>query len=164
VTYLISDPTLSQWDANCWTDADERLLWSMRPRPSFAETVWLWPATGFAGLNNNPGVDNVGNVGPRIEYARDVRWSGSHPPKTISGITRDNTGTPLPGVTVKAYRTSADAPNALPADLQEGPAVVSAADGAYTICVPNTDPHYLDGYLAGSPDVAGTTLNTLVGI
>jgi hypothetical protein len=166
VTYIIPDTSTALatlFTVYPVTDADQRLLWSTRPKPSFAETVVLWPATSFAGVNNNPAVDNTAFV-PRAEFARDVKASGTHPQKVITGVCRDVTAAPLSGATVKAFRTSADATNALPADLQEGVPAVSAADGAYTVTVPNTDPHYLVSYKAGTPDVAGTTTNTLVGV
>lgn len=72
----------------------------------------------------------------------------------IAGITRDNTGVPLGLCVVKAYRTVDDVFVAQ---------TLSDGTGNYTISVPSQAAHYLVAYLVGAPDVAGTTVNTLVG-
>ena len=92
-----------------------------------------------------------------------IRYRGMRTSKTIKGITKDSGGAALAGVTVKAYRTSTDIANSNYADAEDSPATVSEADGAYTICVTNTDQHYLIAYKVAAPDVAGTTVNTLTG-
>lgn len=74
---------------------------------------------------------------------------------TISGTTRDASGAILPGCSLVLYRT---ADNSIAAQ-----GVVSDATGAYVIAASPALAHYLVAYLAGSPDVAGTTINTLVG-
>lgn len=71
------------------------------------------------------------------------------------GVTRDAYGSPLAGVTVKCFKTSDDSL------LSQ---VVSDENGAFTVTTPYyPDTHYLVCYKAGSPDVEGTTVNTLIG-
>jgi hypothetical protein len=152
-------------DANVYSDPDERNLdkmgWS---RHQTATSLWqAWPRrSGLLG-----GAESDGPLEPALNFEMDSNitvWTGTASGFVISGITKDANDVALAAVTVKAYRTSADVTQNLPADLQEGPVLVSNADGAYAMPLPNADAHYLVGYLAGSPDVAGTTLNTLVGV
>ncbi len=73
----------------------------------------------------------------------------------ISGVTKDSTGAALAGVTVKLYRTSDDALMA-----------TTTSDGSGNYSFANVglgEAYYVTAYKAGSPDVAGTTVNTLVG-
>lgn len=72
----------------------------------------------------------------------------------ISGVTRDNAGNPLANCTVRLYRTANDSVAAV---------VVSDGSGNFSIASSPALAHYIVAYLPGSPDVAGTTLNTLVG-
>jgi hypothetical protein len=159
MSYLLTTDTNRSPDLSLWNDPDDRLA---VPKPyllsMYGEDLW-WQRTGFAGVNMDAGIDTV-KVG---EFERDVRWSGTKSRKVISGITRDSASAPLVGVTVQAFRTSADDANGYAANAQEGPTVISAPDGAYAVPVPNTDQHYLVAYKAGSPDLVGTTVNTLVG-
>ena len=72
----------------------------------------------------------------------------------VRGVTRDVYGSPLPFATVKLYQTSSD--------LMVG-SVVSDANGNFTVTTPfYPDQHYMVTYKAGSPDVFGTSPNTLV--
>lgn len=74
----------------------------------------------------------------------------------ITGVTRDSSGAVLPGCIVRLYRTATD----VIVDT-----VTSDGSGNYTF--PNVTPgdtYYVVAYLTGSPDVAGTTVDTLVGV
>lgn len=102
----------------------------------------------------------VGRV-ERPFYEERVRYGGTKAWKRIAGTAKDSAGAVLAGATMKPYRT-ADGENNK-ADQTEGVSGASAADGAYQVMVPTSDTYYLVGYKAGSPDVAGTTVNTLVG-
>lgn len=73
----------------------------------------------------------------------------------ITGITKDSAGVALGGCTVHAYRTSTD--------VEVDQVVSDAGDGTYSVGVPTDDTYYCVAYLDGSPDVAGTTVNTLTG-
>lgn len=73
----------------------------------------------------------------------------------ISGVTRDSTGSALGSCTVKLYRTATDV-------LVD--TTTSDVSGNYSFPnVTSQDAYYLVAYLDGSPDVEGTTDNTLVG-
>lgn len=85
-------------------------------------------------------------------YSASVGGGGGH--LKISGVTKDSTGTPIPNALVQLFHTSDDAF-----------VMQTTSDGAgnYVVYTPYGDGHYCVAYLAGSPDVAGTTVNTLVG-
>ena len=88
-------------------------------------------------------------------YAEPDMTKGSMSRFGVVGVTRDIYGSPIGGVTVTLYRTSDDSVQAK---------VVSDALGNYTVTTPFApDSHYIVMYKAGSPDVFGTTQNTLVG-
>jgi hypothetical protein len=75
--------------------------------------------------------------------------------KFIKGMCVDASGAALSGVNVRAFRSSDNA--------FAGYTVQSRQDGSYDL--PTNFPgvnHFVDAYLAGSPDTAGTTVNTLV--
>ena len=72
----------------------------------------------------------------------------------VLGVTKDSTSTPLGGVTVSLFLTST---NTLIGQT------ISDGSGNYDFPLFNPPgPFYLVAYKAGSPDVAGTTVNTLV--
>lgn len=100
-----------------------------------------------AGVPNTPAMPAVRSFqsgdSPSFEY-----------PYSISGITRDSAGTPLGSCLVKLFRTSDDS-------LVHQ--TVSDANGNYKIPASQALQHYVVAYLAGAPDVEGTTVNTLVG-
>lgn len=73
----------------------------------------------------------------------------------IAGVTKSSTGTALASCTVKLYRTSDDVLIAT---------TTSDGSGNYSFPIGNTSTQfYLVAYKAGSPDVAGTSVNTIVG-
>ena len=78
-----------------------------------------------------------------------------YPPKawTISGVTKDSTGAVLGSCQVIVFRTS---------DNTVIATTTSDANGNYSVNVGQSD-HYGVAYKAGSPDVAGTTVNTVRG-
>lgn len=71
----------------------------------------------------------------------------------IVGITRDSTGTVLGSCVIDLFVTGSD---------QVVASTVSGADGSFTFGNPGTGPFYLVAYKVGSPDVAGTTANTIM--
>jgi hypothetical protein len=75
---------------------------------------------------------------------------------SIFGVTRDSSSNPLASCTVSLYRTDTSAQIA---------SVVSDGSGNYKFQFPVTGAtnFYIVAYKAGSPDVSGTTVNTLVG-
>jgi hypothetical protein len=72
---------------------------------------------------------------------------------SISGVTRDNNGTALGFARVELFITAGDKA------LME---TVSDISGNFRFDMPGTGPFYLLAYKAGSPDIAGTTVNTIV--
>lgn len=73
----------------------------------------------------------------------------------ISGTTKDSSSVALPSCSVKLFRTSDDL-------LME--TVTSDGSGNYSFSsVGLGETYYVVAYKAGSPDVAGTTVNSLVG-
>jgi hypothetical protein len=80
---------------------------------------------------------------------------GTQSLKFLKGVCRDVSNNPLSGVVVQAFRTSDD--------TFAGYEVQSRGDGSYDLATnfPGVA-HYAVAYLAGSPDRAGTTVNTLI--
>lgn len=86
-------------------------------------------------------------------YSRD--GAGTQTKNAIRGITKDSVGVPVANAIVQGFVTATDA------FVGE---VISGTDGAYTLMTEQSKatPHYLVAYKAGSPDIAGTTVNTLL--
>lgn len=75
----------------------------------------------------------------------------------ISGVTRDSAGNPLGGCSVQVFETVSN--------LFRG-ATISDGSGNYQIEVSGDlgITFRVDAYLAGSPDKAGTSVNSIVGV
>lgn len=74
----------------------------------------------------------------------------------ISGVTRDELEAVLPNCTVHLFRTGGNSYVST---------VLSDGSGNYSFVIGNNAGNfYAVAYLAGSPDVAGTTVNTLVAV
>ena len=69
-----------------------------------------------------------------------------------SGVSRDNLGAALGNCVIELFRT---------ADDVQMLKTVSDSAGNFRFEVLTRGPHYIVAYKAGSPDVAGTTINTL---
>ncbi len=82
----------------------------------------------------------------------DVLGGAQH--KKFIGTSRDSAGAPLGGCVIQAYRTSDDAP--------AGRCVSDS--GGYFECPTffGAVAHYLVAYKQAGPDIAGTTVNTLI--
>lgn len=75
---------------------------------------------------------------------------------TLSGITRNATGTPLGSCVVHLIRTDSDTIQAI---------TTSDGSGNFSFTVANNSgTYYIVAYLTGSPDVAGTTKNNLIAL
>lgn len=74
--------------------------------------------------------------------------------KTISGVTRDRGGNPVPNVPVGVY-------NAATGQLEHS--VVSDAAGNYSVNVNTANNYFVAGFLPGSPDQQGVTDNNITG-
>lgn len=115
-------------------------------------TPW-WPCSGV--LLGDGGAD-VAMLPDRPPRWGDVWYaSGCNGRLAITGITRDSNGSALGACTVKLFRTSTDE---LVSRVTSDPTT-----GEYAITTPYyPDGHYMVVYKAGSPDVFGTTVNTLI--
>ena len=71
----------------------------------------------------------------------------------IVGVSRNSAGVALASCVIELFESGSDLVIAR---------TVSAANGAFTLSNPGTGPFYLVAYKAGSPDVAGTTVNTIL--
>jgi hypothetical protein len=72
----------------------------------------------------------------------------------INGVTKDSTGSALGNCTVTLFKTVDNLPSAI---------TVSDASGNYSFNIDgNSQARFAVSYKTGSPDVAGTTVNTLV--
>lgn len=110
-----------------------------------------------AGFSAQDGGANIGNdlTSKCLFEPYSCDGNGNQSLKFIKGQTIDESSNALSGVTVQAFRTSDD--------TFAGYEVQSRTDGSYDL--PTNFPgvnHYVVAYLAGSPDRAGTTVNTLV--
>ena len=90
-------------------------------------------------------------------FGNFIQVKGQPTTYTISGVTKDSTGAILGSCTVRIFETGTDI---------EWSVVTSDPVGAYTAVVPGKAgmTFYAVAYKAGSPDVSGTTVNTLVGV
>ena len=71
----------------------------------------------------------------------------------VTGITRDSAGAVLTGCVVDLFLTGGDVLLA---------SITSDGAGAFSFHNPGSGPFYIVAYKAGSPDVAGTTANTVL--
>lgn len=92
---------------------------------------------------NRGGVKNFAEIGRYYEY-----------PYAIAGVTKDSTGAVLGNCSVDLFKTDDDTKIA---------STSSDANGIYSIPASQYITCYAVAYKAGAPDVAGTTVNTLVG-
>jgi hypothetical protein len=103
----------------------------------------------------------VGSVkSPTNEDDRFPKWFRSHSmfsdrAYTITGTCKDSGGTPLPGCIVHLFYTVADVLAAV---------TESNASGVYSFSIGPNLACYVVAYKPGSPDVSGTTVNTLIAI
>jgi len=97
---------------------------------------------GLQAINSGQGRGQVGTV--------VYRSPGGFANFSLSGTTRDSSGAAIAGCEV---------------DLCQGNVVVASlvsdGSGNFTFLNPGSGPFFLVAYKVGSPDVAGTTVNTL---
>lgn len=105
--------------------------------------------------NHNTTAGVPGTPGPRAVNKLTSDTPIFQRPYAVSGITKDSTGAILPNCVVTLYRT---------ADNTFATQITSDANGAYSFPASSELTHYAVAYKVGAPDVAGTTVNTLVGL
>ncbi len=109
----------------------------------------------FYGQVGQQGVPNVAGSLPTVRSYQSGESPVFEYPYSITGISRDANGAALAGCTVKLFRTVDDS-------LVNQ--ATSDANGIYTTPASPLFTHYVVSYKSGSPDVAGTTVNTLTGV
>lgn len=142
-------------------DVDPRWSYQRRSAKTWRDPQrWasLWPTSRFSGGGTGSGTDAMVPVGYGLDasgmyepYSCD--GAGTQTLKWILGRCEDASGVAIANATVQAFRASDDL------FCGEG---VSRDDGSYqcpTSCTGAA--HYIVAYKAGSPDVGGTTVNTL---
>lgn len=112
-----------------------------------------WPGSGFVG---DIGVD-AGILDDSQQWYEQVEMtSGVNSRLGISGVTRDQYGSPVGSCTVKLFRTADDS---LISQI-----VSDANSGAFLLSTPFfPDTHYVVAHKTGVPGIAGATGNTLMG-
>lgn len=115
----------------------------------------FWPGSG--------GLDASGG-----EWIEPIWWdfpdlfTGATSRFVFTGVTRDSGGSALGSVTVKLFKT-ADGSYVGTKDILIDE-IVSDTSGNFSVTTPYyPDTHYLVTYKAGTPDVQGTTVNSLIG-
>lgn len=132
--------TSKTWkDRNQWYS-----LWSFGCRVSGDGTLGYAPAGGGQGLADKDLFE---------PYSCD--GEGTQSRNFLRGTCKDAGGTPVANAEVQAFRTSDDSFQG--SDF-------SCGDGTYGVGVqqPTSVQHYLVAYKAGTPDISGTTVNTLL--
>lgn len=118
----------------------------------------LWPSSGFMSGDRSSGYAQIGQDCCEADW-----WSpwqranrGNGATKFIMGTCKDSVGNTVSGAIVQGFLTSND---------QYIGETTSNTNGDYELSTPYPSPatHYLVAYRPGSPDIAGTTVNTLTG-
>jgi hypothetical protein len=117
----------------------------------------LWPRSSFrtTGLSVAEAWLNTAPLIWDWQFYDAVSAGAGQRRYAITGVTRDaRNGAIIPSAIVKLYRTATD---------EVVDVVTSDANGNYVATSPyDTFALYAVAYLPGSPDIAGTTVNTLV--
>lgn len=109
----------------------------------------------FQGLAQQGGVPSVANTMPVTRGFTSGEGPLFEYPYSITGVTKDSAGAALGACGIKLFRTTDDSLVSQ---------TVSDANGNYVIPASNALQHYVVSYKSGAPDVAGGTVNTLVGV
>lgn len=124
--------------------------------PIVAFTSPWWPRG--AGLDASGG-----GMLEAVGWALPTFYSGAISKMAFIGVTRDAYGSILPSCITKLFKTT-DGAYAGTKDVLLDQTTSDATTGAYTLyTLYYPDAHYIVAYKAGSPDVEGTTVNTLIG-
>jgi hypothetical protein len=113
------------------------------------EDGFLWPRSRLIGDPGNPNVDALLTG----KWTSSVNEGGTQTRLRFRGVVRDAAGNALSSGVVHLILTSGDV------FVQQANA--DAAGGFEAMSQFASTNHYLVGYKAGSPDIAGTTVNTL---
>lgn len=97
---------------------------------------------------------DVGILAAPVWIMPPPKPSGANGRLGFNGFSRDASGGVIAGVTVKCMLTATDTKQS---------EAVSDADGLFVVSTSEAGGHYLIFYKTGTPDIAGTTVNTLLG-
>lgn len=114
----------------------------------------LWPRSRMGGADVGGALlgNDYQSFGGRFE-ADAAEVSGGQQQKKIIGTSRDSIGSPLGSCRIEAFLTAGDVPAGT---------CTSDSGGYFVCCTPYPGAHYIVAYKAGSPDQAGTTVNTII--
>lgn len=154
---LVRNPAVNA-DQNIVTAVDRRWDFGISPDAedvSRSSLMAQWPQSSLRGTDGAQiAVQALRAGAPGAYLMATMPWrSGARWPYVLAGIAKDSAGAALGGAMVRAFLTATDVEQA---------ETISAADGAYSVGVPSNAAHYVVSYKAGSPDVAGVSLNTLI--
>jgi hypothetical protein len=126
-------------DRNCWYS-----LWS------FGCRIGYGAPTGSDGVSVNRDLST-----PDLFEPFSCDGEGTQSMNFLRGTCKDESDTPVANAIVQAFVTATDA---FAGEVQAN------TDGTYVLGVQQSKAtaHYLVAYKAGAPDIAGTTVNTLV--
>ncbi len=110
-----------------------------------------WPWGGIIGGAYGFDGDNLTQLSPR--HSDIWRSFGANGRLAFVGYTRDQFGSPIGGVTVRCFRTSTD---------EMVSKVTSDDNGFYIATSPYSDAHFLTVHKAGSPDLSGSSVDTVL--
>jgi hypothetical protein len=141
--------------------AEPKWSWQRRSPKTWKDrnqwnSLWSWGCRIGGGDLEGYAVGGAGGLASKDlfePYSCD--GEGTQSKNFLRGTCKDSGGTPVANAVVQAFVTATDA---------FAGEVEGNTDGTYTLGVEQskTTAHYLVAYKAGSPDVAGTTVNTLL--
>lgn len=133
--------------------------WQARSPKTWADpnrwvSLWSWGCKTLGTGGGSDG-DPVLNIGRQGYEPFSCDGPGNQFKNRIVGTCLDDTETPVAGAIVQGFVTATDA---YVGEVQ------SNTDGVYILMTEQatSTPHYLVAYKPGSPDTAGTTVNTLL--
>lgn len=152
VNWLVSETYIEQVYA-AFREAQRVAPYTLTQQFGLQYSDTLWPSSRV--LGNDPAASTHISAFPRVEYWRDTRPLGAGKRGRITGITRDSASAVLGSCAVHLIRTTGD--------VLVDTGTSDAGDGTYSVGTPDDLTYYVVAYKPGSPDVAGTTVNTLTG-
>lgn len=155
MSILLQAGATSPWGG--LASSDERVFpswyaWNEHLRYRLHEEGVRWSFSRGVGQGISPNLSADAGTSSRWGV-NQIEGAGSQAQKKFKGNTLDKNGARLGNCTVRGFRTSDNLFTCI---------VVSDPGGYYELCVAYTDAHFIVAYKSGSPDRAGTTINTLI--
>jgi len=137
--------------------------WQARAPKTWKDKNWWRSCWSFGCRTNGGGIGGLDGASAVGQSMSDINLyepyscdgDGTQSLNWIRGTCYDATAAISANATVQAFETATD--------IYKGEGV-SLSDGTYYVGVTSSKltPHYLVAYKSGSPDIAGTTVNTLL--